>query len=143
MKKKLAIASDHKGVELKEKIIEFLTDKKISFIDLGTNSTESVDYPEYSNKLTEIIIEERAQYGILICGTGVGMSIAANRSSSIRAALCFNSFMAQKSRQHNNANVLILGSQITDEKTSLEMIDVFLNTKFEGGRHIRRLSKIN
>jgi ribose 5-phosphate isomerase B len=143
MKKKLAIASDHKGVELKENIMEFLTDKKISFIDLGTNSTESVDYPEYSNKLTEIIAEERAQYGILICGTGIGMSIAANRHSRIRAALCFNSFMAQKSRQHNNANVIIIGSQITDKKTTLEMIDVFLSTKFEGGRHQRRLSKIN
>lgn len=141
----LAIASDHAGYKLKDKIIEHLakSHSHLKVKDFGTNSDESVDYPDYTRLVTEAIIEEDTQKGILICGTGIGMSIAANRNSDIRAALCMNKIMAEKARQHNDANILVLGSKHVETKEALEMVDTFLNTKFEGGRHARRLNKIH
>ena len=138
----LAIASDHAGVILKTKIIEFLQKKGIKALDLGPKNDDRVDYPDYAHKMVEEIIEEAVPKGILICGTGIGMSIAANRSSSIRAALCVNELMAEYSRLHNNANILVLGSKLVKDELSLKMVDKFLETKFEGGRHARRLDKI-
>lgn len=139
----LAIASDHSGVNLKAKIILSLEKKGMKILDLGTNNDESVDYPDYAHKMAEEILEETTELGILICGTGIGMSIAVNRSSAIRAALCTSEYMAERARLHNNANVLVLGSKLVDDSISLKMVDKFLNTKFEGGRHARRLAKIN
>ncbi len=139
----LAIASDHAGVMLKRKIIAALEERKLKILDLGTDSDEKVDYPDYANKVVEVIIEETVTLGILICGTGIGMSIAANRSSDIRAALCFNEFMAERARLHNDANILVLGSKLCDDELSLKMVEIFLKTKFEGGRHLKRLAKIN
>ena len=138
----LVIASDHAGVNLKTKIVEFLQKQNKKILDLGTDGDESVDYPDYAKKMVEEIIEEGAPWGILICGTGIGMSIAANRSSAIRAALCVNEYMAERSRLHNDANILVLGSKLIDDKLSLKIVEKFLNTKFEGGRHLRRLAKI-
>ncbi len=138
----LVIASDHAGVKLKAKIIKKLQEKKLNILDFGTDDDTRVDYPDYSAKVTETIREGESEKGILICGTGIGMSIAANRGSEIRAALCFNEEMAEKSRSHNNANILVLGSKITSDNVSLKMLDIFLNTKFEGGRHSERIAKI-
>ena len=139
----LAIASDHAGVNLKSKIIQFLQEKHLKILDLGADTDESVDYPDYSHKMVEEIIEETVPTGILICGTGIGMSIAANRSSSIRAALCITEYMAECARMHNDANILVLGSKLTPDALSIKMVEKFLETKFEGGRHARRLAKIN
>jgi ribose 5-phosphate isomerase B len=138
----LAIASDHSGVQLKEKIMEALNIKGLKVLDLGTHGEERVDYPDFAYKMTEEIIEETVDKGILICNTGIGMSIAANRRSDIRAALCFNEYMAERSRAHNDANILVLGSKIIEDEISLKIITKFLDTKFEGGRHSRRLAKI-
>lgn len=139
----LAIATDHAGVKLKAKIIKFLEKKNLNVHDLGTENDESVDYPDFAHKMVEEIIEETAPKGILICGTGIGMSIAANRSSSIRAALCTSEYMAERARMHNDANILVLGSKLVPDELSLKMVEKFLETKFEGGRHSRRLAKIN
>jgi ribose 5-phosphate isomerase B len=138
----IAIATDHAGVRLKNKIKEHLQKIGMNVLDLGTNTEERVDYPDYANKMVEEIIAKTVSKGILICGTGIGMSIAANRSSDIRAALCFNEFMAERARSHNDANILVLGSKICEDEISLKMIDLFLHTKFEGGRHTGRLAKI-
>jgi ribose 5-phosphate isomerase B len=138
----LAIASDHAGVNLKAKIIKILRGKGLKILNLGSDDDERVDYPDYAHKMVEEIIEGSALKGILICGTGIGMSIAANRSSSIRAALCVNEYMAEYSRLHNNANVLVLGSKLVEDEISLKIVNKFLETQFEGGRHARRLGKI-
>jgi len=138
----LAIASDHAGVNLKAKIIKILRGKGLKILNLGSDDDERVDYPDYAHKMVEEIIEDSALKGILICGTGIGMSIAANRSSSIRAALCVNEYMAEYSRLHNNANVLVLGSKLVEDEISLKIVNKFLETQFEGGRHARRLGKI-
>ena len=142
-KYKLAVASDHSGIYLKDKIISKLSSQGIKILDLGTDSEERVDYPDYSKKLVEEIVDQSCEYGILISANGIGMSISANRSSSVRAALCTSTGMAQKARLNYNANVLVIGSKITDDETSLAMIDNFLSTKFEGGRHKRRIDKIS
>lgn len=139
----LIIASDHSGFLLKSKIISYLHDKNISILDCGTYNQEIVDYPDYSKKVVDGILENVAPLGILICGTGIGMSIAANRTSEIRAALCFDLLMAERSRAHNDANVIVLGAKIPNEELACKMIDKFLTTKFEGGRHSARLAKIN
>ena len=138
----LAIASDHAGVNLKAKIIQFSRKQGVKILDLGVDDEERVDYPDYAHKMVEEIIEEVTIQGILICGTGIGMSIAANRSSDIRAALCLTEFMAERARMHNDANILVLGSKLIEDSLSLKIVDKFLNTKFEGGRHSRRLAKI-
>lgn len=140
----LVIASDHAGFLLKETIIKKLSAApfNLNIKDFGTDSEESVDYPDFAYPVTQAIIDEITPKGILICGSGIGMSIAANRNSDIRAALCVNEKMAEKSRQHNDANILVLGARLTDEKTALKMVDLFLATEFEGGRHAKRLNKI-
>lgn len=139
----LAIASDHAGVDLKDKIINFLKKQNIVAVDLGSNKDERVDYPDYAHTMVEKMIEGSVELGVLICSTGIGMSIAANRSSDIRAALCSTEFMAERARLHNDANILVLGAKIVSQGTALKMVEKFLNTEFEGGRHARRLAKIN
>ena len=130
---KISIASDHNGVKLKDKIALYLKSQKYQVIDLGP----------YDEKVCESILDEEASVGVLICGTGIGMSISANRHSGIRAALCMNTFMAERARAHNDANILVIGNLISSEQDSIEMLTKFLCTSFEGGRHARRLSKIS
>ncbi|HJK86433.1 MAG TPA: ribose 5-phosphate isomerase B [Candidatus Megaira endosymbiont of Nemacystus decipiens] len=139
----IAIANDHAGVKLKNKIVDFFSLQDIDFINLGSNDLESVDYPDYAHLVVDSIIEGRAQKGILICATGIGMSIAANRSAEIRAALCLNEFMTERARAHNDANVLVLASKITSDKDSIAIVKKFLSTEFEGGRHTKRVEKTN
>ena len=138
----LAIASDHAGVKLKGKIIQYLQKKGMKVLNLGTDTEERVDYPDFTYKMVEEVIEQTVLQGILICGTGIGMSIAANRSSDIRAALCASEFMAEHARSHNDANILVLGSKLVDDDISIKIVEKFLQTEFEGGRHARRIAKI-
>ena len=138
----IAIASDHSGYNLKTSIIKHLKKKNLTVLDLGTHNTEIVDYPDYAEKVVDCLLQQEAELGILICGTGIGMSIAANRSSEIRAALVTSVFMAERAKLHNDANILVLGSKIIEEKLAIEMVDKFLDTKFEGGRHSLRLAKL-
>lgn len=141
---KISIASDHNGVKLKDTIVQYLKSEKYQILDLGPNDeSASVDYPDYAKKLCETILDGEVPIGILICGTGIGMSISANRYSGIRAALCTDMFMAERARAHNDANVLVIGNFISSEKESVEILKKFLTTPFEGGRHSRRLSKIS
>ncbi|CAD7287011.1 Putative sugar phosphate isomerase YwlF [Campylobacter majalis] len=136
---KIFIASDHAGYTLKERIKQNFSE--IEFIDLGTNSADvSVDYPDYSHDLADKIGQN---FGILICGTGIGISIAANRHENIRCALCHDVTTARLAREHNNANVISFGARVIGEEIAFEMINVFLNTKFLGQRHQRRVEKIN
>lgn len=139
--KKLAIACDHGGYKLKEAIKTHFADQ-IEFLDLGTNSTESVDYPEFGQAMAKAIKNNDIEQGILICGTGIGISIAANRYPQVRAALCTDATMARLTRQHNNANVLALGERIVGELVAFDIIDAFINTEYEGGRHERRVQKL-
>ena len=140
--KKIYIASDHAGYNLKKFVINKLS-KKNTFIDLGTsNSKISVIYPNYAHKLSKKVAINSKNIGILICGSGVGMSMSANRHKKIRAALCYSVKNAKLSRLHNNANIITLGARLINKNTALKCINVFLNTKFEGGRHIKRVKKI-
>lgn len=139
---KIAIGADHGGFELKEKIIQHLLNKNYEVIDKGTYSEESVDFPDYSKQVTSAIQEEVVDLGILICGTGIGMSIAANKQKGIRAALCGDVFSAKATREHNNTNVLCLGARVTGDSLALMIVDTWLEADFEGGRHIQRLEKI-
>ncbi len=139
----IAIASDHAGFELKSFIIKAL-EKKYELIDCGTNNDEnSVDYPDFANKVAEKIIKKTANFGILICGSGVGISIAANRFKEIRAALCYNQKTAQLSRQHNDANIVCLGARMIKPENAIKIVEVFLRTNFEGGRHNQRIAKLS
>jgi len=140
--KKIFIASDHAGYELKKKIIERFS-KKLNLEDLGTNnSNKSVNYPDYAHKLCIKVKKNKFNIGILVCGSGIGMSMAANRHKKIRAALCYSIKHAKLSRLHNNANVITLGSRLTNKKLALNIVNIFLRTNFEGGRHKKRVSKI-
>ena len=139
---KLAIACDHGGYELKEAIKNRFK-SRIEFIDLGTNSSESVDYPAFGKAVARAIVNKDAPRGIVICGSGIGISIAANRYPEIRAANCLDVNMASLSRQHNNANVLALGARLVDEATALEIVDTFLTTEYEGGRHDARVQQLS
>jgi ribose 5-phosphate isomerase B len=136
----IAIASDHAGYELKELLKQAYGG--IDWLDLGASSSESVDYPEFGFRLGEAITDGKAQRGVAICGSGIGISIAANRFAAVRAALCVNADMARLSRQHNDANVLVLGSRLIDFDTARECIDVFFSTPFEGGRHQLRVDML-
>ncbi len=140
--KKIAIASDHAGFELKEKIKEHLESAGYEVLDLGTDSTESVDYPDYAEKLALRISSGEVKEGILCCGTGIGMSIAANKFPGVRAAVAVNEFMARMAKEHNNANVLCLSGRLTDPETAKKLVDIWLTAKFEAGRHERRVNKI-
>jgi len=140
---KVFIGSDHAGYILKEALKTFLSEKEIEFKDLGTFSEESVNYPEFAYKVADAVSKDLADLGILICGTGIGMSITANKVKNIRAAVVDSVETAKLSRLHNNANILCMGARITDEKTALEILDAWLNTSFEGGRHETRINLIS
>ena len=140
--KKICIASDHAGYSLKEKIKDYLIDKGISIIDLGPFSEVSVDYPDYAKKVTKRLILRKSDAGILICGSGTGMSITANKFKSIRAAQCYSKSSTILSRQHNNCNIICLGSRMLKYKDAFKYVTHFLSTKFEGGRHQKRINKI-
>ncbi|MCX6822266.1 MAG: ribose 5-phosphate isomerase B [Candidatus Aenigmarchaeota archaeon] len=139
---KIAIGSDHAGFELKEKIKKFLDDLGYKYKDFGTDSNESVDYPDYALKVAENVAKKEYDRGILICGSGIGMCMTANKVPGIRAALCHNVETAKLSREHNDANVLTFGSRMIDEKTAKDMVKVWLKTEFLGDRHLRRVNKM-
>jgi len=139
---KIFLSSDHAGFELKEKVKSFLIDNNFEYEDLGCSSLEPVDYPDYAKLLSKKIKDKNNSKGILICGTGIGISMAANRFPHIRAALCTSVEMASKSRKHNDANVLALGGRILEDKLALEIVKEFLQTDFEAGRHSLRVDKI-
>ena len=142
MSNKIFLSSDHAGFELKEKVKSFLINNNFEYEDLGCSSLEPVDYPDYAKLLSKKIKDKNNSKGILFCGTGIGISMAANRFPHIRAALCTSVEMASKSRKHNDANVLALGGRILEEKLAFEIVKEFLQTDFEAGRHSLRVDKI-
>ena len=142
VKEKIAIASDHAGFQLKEKIKLNLEENGYGVLDLGTTSEEAVDYPDYGKALAQNILKGNVKKGIALCGTGIGISIAANRFTGIRAALCSSEEMAIQSRKHNNANIIALGARSIDFQCANKCVDAFLNTEFDGERHINRIEKI-
>ncbi len=137
------IASDHGGLELKDAIKDFLAQRKIAVRDLGTMNSDSVDYPDYAAKVARAITLGEAEKGILICGTGIGMSIAANKFPGVRAALITDEFTARMSKEHNNANIIVMGGRVLTPKQVSGMVSAWLDATFEGGRHQRRLEKIS
>ena len=139
---KIAIASDHGGLEMKTALVQHLQNMGFFVSDLGTNRAESVDYPDYADKMAEHILAKESDFGILICGTGVGISIAANRHKGIRAALIYNEFVAQMAKAHNNANVIVFGGRTMDVEDVKKYCDIFINTDFEGGRHQTRVDMV-
>ena len=139
---KLALGSDHGGYRLKEVLKEHLLSNGYEIEDFGTTSEESVDYPEYGKKVAKYVVSGNADYGIIICGTGIGISIAANKVKGARAALCHNMWTAKLTREHNDANILALGARVIGEGIALDIVDTFLTTEFEGGRHQKRIDKI-
>jgi ribose 5-phosphate isomerase B len=140
-KMKIYIGSDHAGYRLKKKIIEKFSEE-IDFEDVGTYSEESCDYPDFGKKVGEAVANNQGSRGIVICGTGIGISIAANKVQGIRAALCYNQLAAELSRRHNDANVLGLGARLLGEELAYAIVSTWLKTPFEGGRHQRRVNKI-
>ena len=140
--KKIFISSDHAGFKLKEIIKNYLKRKKIKFQDLGPKNDNRVDYPDYAHKVARKVKLNKSNVGILVCGSGTGMNIAANKHKNIRAAQCFNLKSTKLSRLHNDANIITLGSRLLSKKNALKFISVFLNTKFDGGRHLKRVKKI-
>ena len=140
--KKVSLSSDHAGYKLKEIIKKSLIKKKIKIIDLGPKTDSSVDYPDFAKKVARNILSKRSNIGILVCGSGTGMAMSANKFKKIRAAVCYNKASTRLSRLHNNANILALGSRLTKKSTALKLVNIFLSTKFEGGRHLRRVKKI-
>ncbi len=139
---KVAVGSDHGGFRYKEQIIEYLKSRNIPYVDVGTHTPEACDYPIIARKVAELVISGQANRGILVCGTGIGMSIAANKVKGIRAALCGDTYSARVSRAHNNANILCLGERVIGEHLALDIVDIWLKTGFEGGRHKRRVDII-
>lgn len=141
--KKIAVASDHGGYLLKEKVKKHLMDRGFEIIDLGTDSEESVDYPAYGKTCGEAVASGRADLGVVVCGTGIGISIAANKVKGIRCGLCTSVEMAHLAKQHNNANILALGGRTTDAGLAVKIVDEWLDTEFEGGRHQRRINMLD
>lgn len=139
---KIALGADHGGFELKELIKEHLLQKEHEILDCGTDSGESVDYPEFGFKVGKAVIKNKVDLGIVVCGTGIGISIAANKVKGIRAALCTDSYMARMAREHNNANILALGARVIGPGVALDIVDTFLSTSFAGLRHTRRVEQI-
>ncbi|HCI47876.1 MAG TPA: ribose 5-phosphate isomerase B [Rhodospirillaceae bacterium] len=139
---KVAVASDHAGYDLKQEVVAYLKELGHEALDLGTHEGASVDYPDYGKKLGEAVADGTAERGIAICGSGIGISIAANRIAGVRAALCGDGLMARLSRQHNDANVLALGARLIGVETAKDCVVTFLNTAYEGGRHDRRVAKL-
>lgn len=140
---KIAIGCDHAGYSHKDPIIRFLRKKGIEVIDKGTDSAESVDYPDFVHPVAEIVESGKANLGILICGSGNGVAITANKHQNIRAALCWKREIAELARQHNNANIICIPARFVSVKMAKDMVDIFTTTKFEGGRHQRRVNKIS
>ena len=140
--KKICISSDHAGYDLKEYIKEFVIKSNISITDLGPHTNKSVDYPDFAKKVSRRVFKKKSDVGILVCGSGTGMAISANKTKGIRAVVGYNIKSTQLSRQHNNANILCLGSRLTKKKDIIKILSIFLKTKFEGGRHKRRINKI-
>lgn len=139
---KIVLGADHGGFELKEKIKNYLTNKGIEVIDKGTYTAESVDYPIYGKLVANAVLAGEGKYGIVVCGTGIGISITANKIKGIRCALCHNTTTARLTREHNDANILALGGRIVGDVLAFEMVDTFINTEFEGGRHLLRINGI-
>ncbi|MCJ7575670.1 MAG: ribose 5-phosphate isomerase B [Dehalococcoidia bacterium] len=139
---RIAVGCDHRGFALKELIVPFLRKAGHSYQDFGCYNADPVDYPDIARKVGEAVASGNFDFGILICSTGIGMCIAANKIKGVRAALCHNVFAAQRARQHNDANILCLGGEDVDTKSALEIVKTFLTTDFEGGRHARRVNKI-
>ena len=139
---KIILASDHAGFKLKNEIKKFLIKKGKKILDLGTNDNKSVDYPDFAHKLSKKIKTNNKHFGILVCGSGIGMSITANKYKNVRAALCYSTKSARLSRQHNNANVIAIGARLTKKNLALQCINTFIKTNFEGGRHLKRIKKI-
>ncbi len=138
----IALASDHAGFELKEAIKKHLVENNYDILDFGTNSNASVDYPPFARMAAEAVAAGECDKGIICCGTGIGVSIVANKVKGIRCALCTNEFTAEMSRKHNDANMMALGARVTDQELALKMVDIWLNTEFEEGRHKRRVDMI-
>jgi ribose 5-phosphate isomerase B len=138
----IVLGADHGGFMLKEHIKKYLKANDIPHRDFGTHSEASTDYPDYALKVAQVVADDPDSIGILCCGTGIGMSIAANKVKGIRAALCNDLFCAEMSRKHNDANILCLGARVIDTKLGLDIVETFLNTEFEGGRHSKRLNII-
>tara|TARA_Y100000746_G_C15066364_1_gene269954 strand:- start:15 stop:437 length:423 start_codon:yes stop_codon:yes gene_type:complete len=139
--KKIFIASDHAGYKLKNSVISKFS-KKFKIVDLGPKTVDSVDYPDFAKKLSKKVASNNKNFGILICGSGMGMAISANKTKNIRAALCYSVKNTKLSRLHNNANIITLGERLISKNKALNLIKIFLSTKFEGGRHLRRIKKI-
>lgn len=139
----IAIGSDHAGFTRKQEILEHLQSQGHEVKDLGTYSKDSMDYPDVAVEVAKQVASKEVERGILVCGSGIGVSIVANKTEGVRAANCVNEEMASLSRQHNDANVLALGERLVDTKTALSMVDIFLSTRFEGGRHQQRVDKIH
>ena len=140
--KKIFISSDHAGFKLKEAIKSYLSNKKLSFTDMGPFKESRVDYPDFAHKVANRVKLNKNNVGILVCGSGMGMNIVANKHKNIRAAQCFNLKSTKLSRLHNDANIITLGSRVLSKKNALNYVGIFLNTKFEGGRHFKRIRKI-
>ena len=140
--KKIFISSDHAGFKLKEAIKSYLSNKKLSFTDMGPYNDSRVDYPDFAHKVAKRVKLNKNNVGILVCGSGMGMNIAANKHKNIRAAQCFNLKSTKLSRLHNDANIITLGSRLLTKKSALSCVGAFLNTNFEGGRHSKRIKKI-
>jgi ribose 5-phosphate isomerase B len=138
----IAIGSDHGGLELKEAIKASLTDRGMDVDDYGTDNGDSVDYPDFAEKVAAAVSDGNVERGILVCGTGIGMSIVANKFPRVRAALVTDEFMARMAKEHNDANVLVLGGRVLDRESAVRMVTVWLDSSYEGGRHQRRLDKI-
>ena len=139
---KIAVGSDHAGYQLKLAAIRLLMDKRLDFVDVGCNSTDSCDYPDYARKVADLVAEGTCDLGLLFCGTGIGMSIAANKVRKIRAVVCSDTFSARAAREHNDANILCVGERVVGQGLAMELVDVFLEAKFLGGKHQRRVDKI-
>ncbi len=139
---KIAIGCDHGGLILKSSIKRLLNERGIEYIDFGTNVAESVDYPDYAIQVAEAILKGEVDAGIVLCGTGIGISIAANKVKGIRAAVCHDAFTAEMCKAHNNANIIALGGRVVSAEQAAEYVRIWLDTKFEGGRHQNRLNKV-
>ena len=140
--KKISLSSDHAGFKLKEHIKKTLNKKKIKVLDLGPKNDKSVDYPDFAKKLAKNVISKKSSIGILVCGSGTGMAMSANKFKKIRAAVCYNNASTRLSRLHNNANILALGARLTNRNKAIKLVNIFLSTRFEGGRHLRRVKKV-
>ena len=140
---KIGIGSDHGGFELKEHIKDYFEKEGIDYLDYGTNSLDSVDYPDYGRKLAEGVISGEVDKGIAICGTGIGISIACNKVKGIRCALCGDTYSARMSVEHNNANIMALGGRVIGKDLAIEIVSIWLKSQFQGGRHERRINKIS